>query len=386
MGGQLRDRNQILHPATDVGWRLAEIQTGGPQATSATLTGPFGPGVAYSFQVEAYTGTDDEPVVYSAPSQTATVQAGQWPAAPTGLTTSVISNSEIDLTWTDTGTGATNYEIDRTTDGQTWTTVTDTLLPNATSYNDTRLTDGTMYGYRVQALNASGGSGYSVNAAATLPTAPTNLQANVVSSTEIDLSWTGSADSTGYTISVQPEFSTTWTVIGTVLTGATTYQAKELSPGTYYAFCVAPTNSTAESAVAYVDPTTLDPVPTIAGILVDGNSTPAPITGTTTHLTADAAGSGPTSQLTFAWSVGASETGETAMFSVNNCNAAEDTTVTFYAAGDYDLVLSSDRRPRGRRLQGRGRNGSTDAVRHNCDSGERSAGGKPNPAVQRCGG
>ena len=122
--------------------------------------------------------------------------------------------------------------------------------------------------------------------------------------------------------------------------GATTYQAKELSPGTYYAFCVAPTNSTAESAVAYVDPTTLDPVPTIAGILVDGNSTPAPIAGTTTHLTADAAGSGPTSQLTFAWSVGASETGETAMFSVNNCNAAEDTTVTFYAAGDYNLVLT----------------------------------------------
>ena len=58
-----------------------KIQTGGPQATSATLTGPFGPGVAYSFQVEAYTGTDNEPVVYSAPSQTATVQAGQWPAA-----------------------------------------------------------------------------------------------------------------------------------------------------------------------------------------------------------------------------------------------------------------------------------------------------------------
>jgi titin len=89
-----------------------------------------------------------------------------------------VSNAEIDLSWTDYATNAVSYEVDRTTDGQTWTMLTNTLAADANSYVDTsNFADGTMYGYRVRAVNAAGGSGYATNAAATLPGAPQNLNA-----------------------------------------------------------------------------------------------------------------------------------------------------------------------------------------------------------------
>src|SRR5207244_12733323 len=129
--------------------------------------------------------------IYSAPSNESTVTALSWPAAPTDLTTIAVSNTEIDLAWTDNATTENGYTVEQTTDGENWTLLTSTPLPaNTQSYQVTGLTDGTLYNYRVQAVNAAGGSGYAINSAATLPTAPVGLQATVVSATEIDLPWT----------------------------------------------------------------------------------------------------------------------------------------------------------------------------------------------------
>ena len=54
-----------------------------------------------------------------APSNEANGDGGRMASAPTDLTTTVVSNAEIDLTWTDNATNETGYEIDRTTDGET---------------------------------------------------------------------------------------------------------------------------------------------------------------------------------------------------------------------------------------------------------------------------
>jgi hypothetical protein len=325
--------------ADGVTWQ--EVQTAGANASSAVVIGNFDPPGQYTFQVVAYQEMDEPDDTYELDSQAsnqATVTALAWPSSPTGLTATPVSNSEIDLAWTDNATNATSCEVDRTTDGQTWTTVA-TLDPGATSYNDTGLTDGTMYAYRVRAINSVGGSGYAVNGTSTLPTAPGNLDGTAVSGTEIDLSWTAAAYATGYTISMQEEGSDTWDVIGTVPATQTTFAATGLAPGgTEYAFCVAPTNSTSESAVAYIDLMTVNQAPTFATAPSAGAD---PVTTTNTTLSVLGADDGGESNLTYSWSIVASPYDGGAYFSVNDSNAAKNTIVTFYAAGDYILQVAA---------------------------------------------
>src|SRR5438874_11176762 len=85
-------------------------------------------------------------------------------------------------------------------------TFTQIGTPAATTYNDTGLTAGTSYSYRVRATDAAANlSGYSNVASAattdtTAPTAPTGLAPTVVSGTQINLSWTASTDNVGVKI------------------------------------------------------------------------------------------------------------------------------------------------------------------------------------------
>src|SRR5205823_6786680 len=66
----------------------------------------------------------------------------------------------------------------------------------AATYPTTNLTADTLYYFRVRAYNAAGNSAYSnvaTGITATIPAAPTSLTANVVSSSQINLSWTNNA-------------------------------------------------------------------------------------------------------------------------------------------------------------------------------------------------
>ena len=83
------------------------------------------------------------------------------PSPPTSLTTSVVSSTEIDLSWTAPvnpgGTQPLGYEIGRSTDGgSTWST---SVIPiSSTTFADVGLTPNTSYMYRVYAVNQAGAS------------------------------------------------------------------------------------------------------------------------------------------------------------------------------------------------------------------------------------
>lgn len=79
------------------------------------------------------------------------------PAKPT-LTATAGGASSADLSWGDVGT-ETGYRVQRSTDGATYATIVN-LAANATNYQDTGLSGGTQYWYRVGAFNA-GGTTYS---------------------------------------------------------------------------------------------------------------------------------------------------------------------------------------------------------------------------------
>jgi hypothetical protein len=96
------------------------------------------------------------------------------PAAPSGLTATAVSSSQINLTWVDNATNETNYRVERATDGATFTTLV-TLGANVTTYSSTGLTASTTYSYRVLASNSGGNSAYSNIASATTSATTTNI-------------------------------------------------------------------------------------------------------------------------------------------------------------------------------------------------------------------
>lgn len=90
-------------------------------------------------------------------------------AIPTNLALEVLSDTEILVTWDDSSNIEDNYVLERSLDGVTFGTVFN-LAPDTISYNDTGLTPGTMYFYRIKAVNLSYDGDYSpiVSACTTL--------------------------------------------------------------------------------------------------------------------------------------------------------------------------------------------------------------------------
>jgi YVTN family beta-propeller protein len=125
------------------------------------------------------------------------------PEAPSDLTATTESDSQIDLSWVDDSFDELGFDVERKTvshEGSEPETESEyntiaTVGPNVTSYSDSDrgLEPYTTYSYRVRAYNDHGDSDYSDEAEATTATileAPTNLTATDASHRRIRLSWT----------------------------------------------------------------------------------------------------------------------------------------------------------------------------------------------------
>ena len=119
------------------------------------------------------------------------------PSAPTGLSATTISNSQINLSWTDNANNEDGFHIERCV-GAGCTNYSQIALatPNVTTFSNSGLIASTTYRYRVRAYNAGGTSGYSNIADATTSgasqsqfAAPSNLMATAMSAQQIDLMW-----------------------------------------------------------------------------------------------------------------------------------------------------------------------------------------------------
>jgi hypothetical protein len=86
--------------------------------------------------------------------------------APSNLTATAISSSQINLTWQDNSSDETGFEIERKTGSGSYSQIA-TLGANVASYSDAFLSAGTIYYYRVRAYTAAGNSDYSNEASAT---------------------------------------------------------------------------------------------------------------------------------------------------------------------------------------------------------------------------
>jgi cellulose 1,4-beta-cellobiosidase len=176
---------------------------------------------------------------------------GTAPPAPTGLTPTVVSSSQINLSW-NASTGATSYNVKRATvSGGPYTTVASGVT--GTSYSDTGLSASTTYYYVVSAVNSNGESANSSQVSATTsvggtpPPVPTGLTPTVVSSNQINLSWNASTGATSYNVKRATVSGGPYTTIATGVT-ATSYNNTGLTPATTYYYVVSAVNANGESA------------------------------------------------------------------------------------------------------------------------------------------
>jgi predicted phage tail protein len=285
-------------------------QVGTPATTSFSNTG-LAAATTYRFRVRAVDAAGNLSA-YSAIATAATPGAGDTtaPSAPTGLTPTVVSTSQIDLAWTAStdNVGVTGYRVERC-QGASCTTWAQVGTPSTTSFSNTGLTANTTYRFRVRAVDAAGNlSAYSAIASGrtqaagdtTAPSAPTGLTATPQTPTQINLAWTASTDNvgvTGYRVErCQGAGCTSFAQVGAPTTTSFN-DTGPLSPSTTYRYRVRAADA-AGNLSAYSS------IVTTATPAVPDTSPP----GATTGLTAAAAGS---SQVDLSWTAATDDVGVT---------------------------------------------------------------------------
>ena len=232
-------------PVTDT--NFTEIATVGANTTSFTDSG-LSEATKYWYRVRAYNA--DTTSDYSNEKQVTTLY--NIPAAPSGLTITSLLSNKVSLSWSDNSGDESGFKIQRKT-GVTGTYADiRTTAANVTSYtdNDTALTDGTLYYYRVCATNAAGDSAFSNEASGTTPLAkPTSATATAVSSSQINLTWIdNSASETGYKIERKTTATGTYAQIDQVGANVQSYSdTNGLDPNTRYYYRIRATNGTIDS-------------------------------------------------------------------------------------------------------------------------------------------
>lgn len=215
--------------------------------TSANVTGYSDTGLAsntrYFYRVKAINGGGSSPYTAEAFSTTFDVS----PATPTSLIATVASSTQINLSWSDTSSNETGFEIERSLTTGSGFTLVGTTTANVTTFSDAALSPATHYFYRVRASNAVGSSPFTAEANAiafpTAPITPTALSAVGISSSQIVLTWTdASLNETSFQIERSLTTGSGFTLIGSTAANITTYQDAGLLPDTQYFYRVKAVN------------------------------------------------------------------------------------------------------------------------------------------------
>jgi hypothetical protein len=197
-------------------------------------------GTIFYYRIRAYTNNGN--ASYSAYSGEANALT-LFPA-PTNLSASLVSITQISLKWNDNSNGETGFKIERKTGQGNWIEI-GTTGADITSYVSGGLQENTFYTFRVVAYNNAHNSGYSAQITAlTYPAAPANLQ-GTVSSNQIVLGWTDRSNGeSGFRVERKMGLAGSWEQLSLLPANTTNYQDTKLISGQSYFYRVATYNST----------------------------------------------------------------------------------------------------------------------------------------------
>jgi len=201
-------------------------------------------GREYEYRVAAYTVADVSPWIL--------VTASTQFASPTDLIAHILSDSEIQLTWTDNTSFEAGFRIERD-DGSGYTEI-GSVPSNVTEFTDSGLSYEQNYIYRVVAYTSTSTSGGATVTTNTEFSAPSDLVAQGISDSDIELSWTDNTDfESGFKI--ERDDGSGFIEIGSVLENVTEYTDTALTFGKNYEYRVAAhtsinTSNYSESCIA----------------------------------------------------------------------------------------------------------------------------------------
>ncbi|HEX8618570.1 MAG TPA: fibronectin type III domain-containing protein [Thermoanaerobaculia bacterium] len=231
--------------------QVAQLAAGVTTYSDTALT----PSTLYRYRVSAYNSAG---AAASAVAEAKTQTPVTVPAAPTGLSATAASTTEINLAWTDASNNEDGFRIERCA-GAACTTFAQVaqVAAGVKTYSDTALTPSTLYRYRVSAYTSAGAAASTVAEAktqtpVTVPVAPSGLTAAAASTTQINLAWTdNSANEDGFRIErCTGTGCTSFTQVAQVGAGVRTFSNTGLAAGTVYRFRVRSYNSAGASAAS----------------------------------------------------------------------------------------------------------------------------------------
>ena len=221
-----------------------------PKNTTSYQDTGLSASTSYSYRIRAYNSAGNSGYT---DTTTMTTKA-DIPIKPSNLTATVISETQINLTWKDNSNNEDGFKIERAPGGTSNFSHIASLAANTTSYQNSGLSSATSYSYRILAYNSAGNSGYSNPASATtqsaviIPAAPSNLVATAVSSSQINLSWNDNSNNEGgFKLERAPGGTSNFTQIASLAANTTSYQNSGLSSATSYSYRIRAYNGAGNS-------------------------------------------------------------------------------------------------------------------------------------------
>lgn len=203
------------------------------------------PSTAYTYRVRAFNSDGDSPDsnILTVSTQPRPLQP---PVAPV-LQGSAASQNRIDLQWNNVP-NSTGYKVERQNGDGSWTELF-RAAGGVTFYSNEGLSPSTAYSYRVRAFNADGDSPNSNVLAVSTPAPPLQppaapvLQANVTSSSAIQLGWNSVPGATAYKLENKTGESGTWAEAGDFSASDVSFSVAGLTPSTVYFFRLRASNA-----------------------------------------------------------------------------------------------------------------------------------------------
>jgi fibronectin type 3 domain-containing protein len=194
-------------------------------------------------------------------------------AAPADVAATILSTSNVNLSWDDV-VGEETYTIERKTGSAgAWAQI-GTAPTDSTNYLDSTVTTGVIYTYRVFACNGSQSSAASADVAAEMnvPPTPTNLAAVKLSHSAIQLSWDDVKNESAYCLQRQTGDSVIRETVAILPADTVTYTDADLSPNTRYTYRILATNRLGSSLPSSAASATTDAVLPTAPYFVEATA------------------------------------------------------------------------------------------------------------------
>ena len=194
--------------------------------------------------------------------------------APSGLGANATSTSNIALSWSDNSTTEDGFNIQRSSNGSTWSALAN-VGSNVSSYNNSGLSPDSTWYYRVRAYQGVETSSWSNTASATTddipPATPTGLNTAAVSASQINLNWVDQAgNEDGYRVERSVTGMGGWSTIANLGANSTSYSNTGLAASTQYFYQVAAHNAAGDSGYSNTSNATTDDPPAFVDYLAQG--------------------------------------------------------------------------------------------------------------------